>query len=267
MLIEAVDSFVSSVDFISSLLLKNQSLKNHPANVSNLEEEEFEFKNEFQDSFSNKSVVMISTISSHQQPKMVEILDEELTRIPLHHNPAPFKVISTIIPSDNLFDSLNTNVFIPNKSTAFVPATSGPLIHIPNYIKYLVSKSGDGKFFKRLGSDKIRSYNASLVIDCSSLTFGEVNRSHSLWTIFSILRNISNMQLPCVDIWVACEHVLRVVTGISSADLWDSSIIAAVYQSLQKPVSSADLWDSSIIAAVYQSLQKPVLNSALAECV
>ena len=135
------------------------------------------------------------------------------------------------------------SLFVPNKSTAFVASTSGTSIHMANYIKYVVSKTGDGKFFKKLGSEKIRSYNASIVIDCSSIAFSETNRVHSLITIFTMLRNLSNMQLPCIDLWVASSQIIRVATGISSMDLWESNIVAALYQALLSPCQNTCLPD------------------------
>ena len=107
----------------------------------------------------------------------------------------------------------------------------------------MVNKTGDGKFFKKLGSGKIRSYNASVVIDCSSIAFSETNRAHSLVTIFSILRNLSNMQLPCIDLWVASSHIIRIATGISSQDLWENNIVGALYHSLLSPCQNTCLPD------------------------
>ena len=112
----------------------------------------------------------------------------------------------------------------------------------------MVSKTGDGKFFKKLGSEKIRSYNASVVIDCSSIAFSETNRIHSLITIFSVLRNLSNMQLPCIDLWVASSQIIRIATGILSTDLWESNIVAALYQSLLSPCQNTCLPDCLLYA-------------------
>ena len=183
-----------------------------------------------------------------------------------YYHPARIRILP-----DNLFDALSISLFVPNKSTAYVPSTSGTSIHIANYIKYLVSKTGDGKFFKKLGSEKIRSYNASLVIDCSSLAFSETNRVHSLVTVFSILRNLSNMQLPCVDIWVATDEIIRVATGLTSMDVWENNIVASLYQSLLTPSRNTCLADCIRYAACtcnarsFQSVMLVLTNGVLCD--
>lgn len=193
---------------------------------------------------SNKSVILINTIASTEAIKPVEILDENLLVYPKKFNNSTLlQKMNGVIQGDNLFEALSASLFVPNKSTAYVASTSGTSIHMANYIKYVVSKSGDGKLFKKLGSEKIRSYNASIVIDCSSLAFSEVNRVHSLITIFSIIRNLSNMQLPCIDLWVASRDITRIATGISSLDLWEGNILAALYGSLLFPSPNTCLPD------------------------
>ena len=79
------------------------------------------------------------------------------------------------------------------------------------------------------------------MIDCSSLEFSETNRPHSLVTVFTLLRNLSNLQLPCVDIWVATNVVTRVATGVASVDLWETPVIAAVLEAIQHPVPNTAL--------------------------
>ena len=49
------------------------------------------------------------------------------------------------------------------------------------------------------------------------------------------------MQLPCIDVWVATKDVIRVATGISSMDLWESNIVAALYESLLSPCQNTCL--------------------------
>ena len=192
----------------------------------------------------NKSIVALNTIASPKAAATVDVLDGDLSICPKSIlSSTGLKKLNGVIQGENLFDAMNNSLFVPNKSTAFVASTSGTSIHMANYIKYVVSKTGDGKFFKKLGSEKIRSYNASVVIDCSSIAFSETNRIHSLITIFSVLRNLSNMQLPCIDLWVASQGITRVATGVSSMDLWESNIVAALYQSLLSPYQNTCLPD------------------------
>ncbi|CBK22809.2 uncharacterized protein [Blastocystis hominis] len=192
----------------------------------------------------NQSLVAINTLSSIKPVRMVDLSEDQLLTNPKKNpNSTVINAISKFIQGENLFDAMNTSLFIPNKSAAFVASTSGTSIHMANYIKYVASKTGDGKFFKKLGGEKIRSYNASIVIDCSSIAFSETNRVHSLYTIFTILRNLSNMQLPCIDLWVASSQIIRIATGILSMDLWESNIVAALYEYLLSPCQNTCLPD------------------------
>ena len=218
----------------------------------------------------NKSMVSINIISSTKPVKMVDISDENLLDYPKSiSDTSVLRKLNGVIQGENLFDAMSISLFIPNKSTAYVAATSGTSIHMANYIKYLVSKTGDGKFFKKLGSEKIRSYNASIVIDCSSIAFSDTNRVHSLITIFTIIRNLSNMQLPCIDVWVASRDIIRVATGISSMDLWESNVIAALYESLSYPCQNTCLPDciryacSTCNARSFQSVMMILTNGVL----
>ena len=192
---------------------------------------------------SNKSVTFQCIITSEQNAKFVEILDADLTVTPSMSTSLTLNDLNVLISADNLFDALSSNLFVPNKSTGYVASTSGTSIHIANYIKYIVSKAGDGKLFKKLGSDKVRSYCASIVIDCSSLAFSYINRVHSLLTVLSLLRNISNLQLPCVDIWVAGSTVTRICTGSPSGDLWESNVILSLLSTLHSPCHNTTLPD------------------------
>ena len=220
----------------------------------------------------NKSLVSINTISSTKSARMVDISDENLLVCPKSiGDTTVLTKLNGAIQGENLFDAMSISLFVPNKSTAFVASTSGTSIHMANYIKYVVSKTGDGKFFKKLGSEKIRSYNASIVIDCSSIAFSETNRVHSLITIFTILRNLSNMQLPCIDLWVASKGITRVATGLSSMDLWESNIVAALYQSLLSPCQNTCLPDCiryaccTCNARSFQSIMMVLTNGVLCD--
>ena len=192
---------------------------------------------------SNQSATFQCIITSEQNAKSVEVLDADLTVTPSLQTTLTLNNLNVLISADNLFDALSSNLFVPNKSTGYIASTSGTSIHIANYIKYIVSKAGDGKLFKKLGSDKVRSYCASVVIDCSSLAFGHINRTHSLLTVLSLLRNISNLQLPCVDIWVAGPTVTRICTGSPSGDLWEPNVIFSLLAALRSPCHNTTLPD------------------------
>ena len=245
-LVKTVEDLVKSVDFLSSCILSkmpaSKQVGGEPVNAgsgnmtvppvlnTNLE--------------SPQSAVLVSTITAIKKATPVDIRDADLNYVPMIKGGEGFiRGMSGCVKPDNYFDSLNLSIFVPNKASSFVAATSGTSIIIAKYIKYLVTKSGDGKFFKKLGSAKTRFYNCGFVIDCSSLAFSETNRAHSLITLFTLLRNISNLQLPCVDIWVATDQVIRVATGVPSADLWETPVIAAVLEAISQPVPNTVLQD------------------------
>ncbi|KAK8821700.1 hypothetical protein WA556_002147 [Blastocystis sp. ATCC 50177/Nand II] len=245
-LVKTVEDMVRSVDFLSSCILSkkptSKQVGGEPVNAgsgnmtvppvlnTNLE--------------SPQSAVLVSTITAIKKATPVDIRDADLSYVPMIKGEEGFiRGMSGCVKRDNYFDSLSLSIFVPNKASSFVAATSGTSIIIAKYIKYLVTKSGDGKFFKKLGSAKTRFYNCGFVIDCSSLAFSETNRAHSFITLFTLLRNISNLQLPCVDIWVATDQVVRVATGVPSADLWETPVIAAVLEAISQPVSNTVLQD------------------------
>ena len=245
-LVKTMEDLVKSVDFLSSCILSkkpaSKQVGGEPVNAgsgnmtvppvlnTNLE--------------SPQSAVLVSTITAIKKATPVDIRDADLNYVPMIKGGEGFiRGMSGCVKPDNYFDSLNLSIFVPNKASSFVAATSGTSIIIAKYIKYLVTKSGDGKFFKKLGSAKTRFYNCGFVIDCSSLAFSETNRAHSFITLFTLLRNISNLQLPCVDIWVATDRVVRVATGVPSADLWETPVIAAVLEAISQPVPNTVLQD------------------------
>ena len=246
-MIEKIDDILhNSGRIMADILFETEMTKmNTVAEVSQSEKWAQVFADDLKVSFEvEQSMVVINSISSSKSAMKVEISEEDLfTYQKPIVNKTVINKLSSVIQGENLFDSLSVSLFIPNKSTTFVASTSGTSIHMANYIKYVVSKTGDGKFFKKLGGEKIRSYNSSIVIDCSSIAFSETNRAHSLITIFTIIRNLSNMQLPCIDLWVASSRIIRIATGISSMDLWESNIVASLYEYLLSPCQNTCLPD------------------------
>ena len=244
MLIKTLGDMVTKSSTIASFVLSSEvgakPLKSDPVDAQS---GSLMVPSELNTAFeSTQSVVMVSTITAIKKASFVDIRDADLNYMPVVKGGENFiRGMNSHVKPDNYFDSLNLSFFVPNKASSFVAATSGTSIIIAKYIKYLVTKSGDGKFFKKLGSAKTRYYNCGFVIDCSSLAFSETNRPHSLVTIFTLLRNLSNLQLPCVDIWVATNVVTRVATGVASVDLWETPVIAAVLEAIQHPVSNTAL--------------------------
>ena len=246
-IIERIDDiFNNSGRLIADVLFETQMIKmNSVTEVSQSTKWAQAFADDLKVTFEvEQSMVAINTISSTKSVRMEEISEEDLfTYQKPIDNKTVINKLSSVIQGENLFDAMSSYLFVPNKSTAFVASTSGTSIHMANYIKYVVSKTGDGKFFKKLGGEKIRSYNASIVIDCSSIAFSETNRVHSLITIFTFLRNLSNLQLPCIDLWVASSQIIRIATGITSMDLWENNFVAALYEYLLSPCQNTCLPD------------------------
>ncbi|KAK8832630.1 hypothetical protein WA577_004889 [Blastocystis sp. JDR] len=245
-LVKTMEDMVKSVDFLSSCILSkkpaSKQVGGEPLNAGSGNMTVPPVLNTSLES--PQSAVLVSTITAIKKATPVDIRDADLNYVPMIKGGEGFiRGMSGCVKPDNYFDSLNLSIFVPNKASSFVAATSGTSIIIAKYIKYLVTKSGDGKFFKKLGSAKMRFYNCGFVIDCSSLAFSETNRAHSFITLFTLLRNISNLQLPCVDIWVATNQVVRVATGVPSADLWETPVIAAVLEAISQPVPNTVLQD------------------------
>ena len=200
----------------------------------------------------NKSLVSINTITSTKPVQLVELLEENLMEYPQPiSDSVVLKKLNGLIQGENLFDALDESLFVPNE----------------------LSMSGNHGYPKMKKNSKrlTHCYNASVVIDCSCVAFSETNRIHSLITIFSVLRNLSNMQLPCIDLWVASSQILRVATGISSMDLWESNIVAALYQSLLSPCQNTCLPDCiryaccTCNARSFQSIMMVLTNGVLCD--
>lgn len=81
----------------------------------------------------------------------------------------------------------------------------------------------------------------SIVIDCSSRAFSLLNRQHALFTVFSVLRNLSTMGIACADVWLAHEQTTRVATGISADQLWTNSILDPIYEASLNPYSPTSI--------------------------
>ncbi|KAK8822399.1 hypothetical protein WA577_005562 [Blastocystis sp. JDR] len=244
-LVKTVEDLVKSVDFLSSCILSkkpaSKQVGGEPVNAGNGNMTVPPVLNTNLES--PQSAVLVSTITAIKKATPVDIRDADLNYVPMIKGGEGFiRGMSGCVKPDNYFDSLDSS-FFPALYRPTVYSGTGLRLDIAKYIKYLVTKSGDGKFFKKLGSAKTRFYNCGFVIDCSSLAFSETNRAHSLITLFTLLRNISNLQLPCVDIWVATDRVVRVATGVPSADLWETPVIAAVLEAISQPVPNTVLQD------------------------
>ena len=255
MIIEDINSFLnSSKTMILNLFFHTQTLK---MNESSTVISTIDFARDLLDDLSvefkiNKSVVFISTIAKAKSTKIVNVSNDDLLKYPESINDnTVYRKLNAVIQGENLFDALSTSLFVENELTFCYDH------------KYPLFKNGSRKY--------IRSYNACIVIDCSSIAFSETNRVHSLITIFTIIRNLSNLQLPCVDVWVASSKIIRIATGISSMDLWESNIVAILYESLLSPCQNTCLPDCirfaccTCIARSFQSVMMILTNGVLCD--
>ena len=275
MIIENIEDILNSTDNkLQNVFFNTQEVKmNVVSNISSSSNYARELKEDLKVVFKvNKSVVQINAISIKKPYKLVDISDEQLNIRPVWNNDrAVLNMLNSCIHEANLYDALTSSLFVPSKSAAYIPSTSGPSIHIANYVNIVVNHTGDNKIFKKLRSEKTRGYSASIVIDCSSIAFSETNRAHSLITIFSILRNLSNMQLPCIDLWVASSQIIRIATGVSSMEVWENSIVATVYQHLLIPCQNTCLPDciryasSTCHARSFKSVMMVLTNGVLCD--
>ena len=192
----------------------------------------------------NKAMISFSTITSSKPSRKIDILDENLC---IHPKPVNddtvLNKLNEVIQGQNLFEAMSISAFAPDMSTESVASISGTLINLEKYIKFMVNKKGNGKIFQKVDNERKVGNAASIVIDCSSIAFSETNRVHSLLTIFSVIRNLSNMQLPCVDLWVASSKIICIATGMPSVDLWENNIVGILYESLLSPCQNTCLPD------------------------
>ncbi|KAK8813344.1 hypothetical protein WA158_002936 [Blastocystis sp. Blastoise] len=144
-------------------------------------------------------------------------------------------LVNSKIHSNDLFESLNM-LFPPNKPTKYIPSTTGNIINFKEFINYIISGISNGKLFKKKSGNKVRDYSVSIVIDCTTNTFSNVNRSHSLFTLLRLLKGIETLELQNIDIWVCRNQPIKIATGISSDTVLSNNIIGLILYETMKPV-------------------------------
>ena len=147
--------------------------------------------------------------------------------------------IKSPIPSNNLVDALYTTLLSPPIPSHVVYASEGRSVSFLRHHQSLASSTRD---FFNWCIPTIRPRSAvSIVIDCSSRAFSLLNRQHALFTVFSVLRNLSTMGIACADVWLAHKQTTRVATGISADQLWTNSILDPIYEASLNPYSPTSI--------------------------
>ena len=143
------------------------------------------------------------------------------------------------ILSNNLVDALYATLISPPIPSHVVYASNGRSV---SYSRYHQSLDDSTVNYFNWSIPTIRPRSAvSIVIDCSSRAFSLLNRQHALFTVFSVLRNLSTMDIACVDVWLAHKLTTRVATGISADQLWTNNILDPIYEASLKPCSPTSI--------------------------
>ena len=139
-----------------------------------------------------------------------------------------------LVEGNCITDALRNAFFPPN---AFAPSTAalGRYLDYSSYARFVTHHSPKGQVYL---ASKLTAcaYSCSVVVDCSALAFCPDNTKHSLQTLFTLLSSVASLQLPSVDLWVASDRVLRVATGVSSEEVWTSTVLWTLYHALSRPV-------------------------------
>ena len=104
--------------------------------------------------------VVLSTNISGSSVKLPDVDSKSLTMLPPISKEVDdfLKALSNVNNEHDLFDSMATGLFIPNKPTSYIASTSGSTIHLRNFINFIITGTGNGKIFKKKAGNKIRNY-------------------------------------------------------------------------------------------------------------
>lgn len=166
----------------------------------------------------------------------ISVNDEDLHYQPSISNDSElFNKISSSLQTHSLTTALSTSLFHPSLMDSSSLSTTGSVIHLPSYIRYLSSPTSSPKVFKMITYGTQSTIGCSIVIDCSVLAFGSVNAQHSLHTVFALLQAISHLDIPFVDVWIANQSVIPIITGASPSDVWSDDVVNALWGYLNQP--------------------------------
>ena len=191
-----------------------------------------------EDKIEKKGFVILQDIPKGDNKTLVSVNDTDLEKLPTDGVKELFDKMAQHIDKTVLYESMNTSVLPPNKPTKWVASTTGTTIHLRNYMKFLITKTGDGKFFKRKIGGKVSAYSVAIVIDRTTTAFNYLNARHTLDTILVLVSVFSEIQVSAVDIWVASDKIIRIITGGQSCDIWSEQVITNLMYALLTPVKN-----------------------------
>ncbi|KAK8789876.1 hypothetical protein WA158_006656 [Blastocystis sp. Blastoise] len=166
------------------------------------------------------------------------VAQTDLEHVPNGGNKLILNQMSSIISKELIYDSMNNSIIPPNKATSWIASVTGTSIHLRNYINFLITKTGNGKLFKKKSGGKIRAYSISIIIDCKCSSFNILNIRHSIHTILLFIRCLSELSVSAVDIWIAKDKCYCIGTGLQSYEIWTYTILSSLFQHFSSPTPS-----------------------------
>ena len=170
--------------------------------------------------------------SSGSMPTVTESLPLRFT--PVTQIDRSIACFERLVEGNCITDALRNVFFPPN---AFAPSTAalGRYLDYSSYTRFITHHSPKGQVYL---ASKLTAcaYSCSVVVDCSALAFCPDNSRHSLQTLLTLLSSVASLRLSSVDLWVASDRVQRVATGVSSEEVWTSTVLWTLYHALSRPV-------------------------------
>ncbi|KAK8809840.1 hypothetical protein WA158_000783 [Blastocystis sp. Blastoise] len=186
------------------------------------------------DNVEQKEYIVVHANRSGGQCSLPSIDDSMLQKTPSGGSKELLNELSEIISKNMIYEPLSANVIIENKATAWIASTTGTSIHLKNYIQFLLTKTGNGKLFKKKSGGKIRAYTVSVIIDCKSSSFNLLNIRHSVETILLFIRCLAELFVSSVDIWISNgDKSICIGTGLQTYDIWTESTLTAFFLNIQ----------------------------------
>ena len=186
-----------------------------------------------------KSMARVYRMEVQRRETLPVVAKGDINIKPVHQDVDIVASIDRMIPSGNLVDAFCNTLFSTSIPAQVIYASEGRSVSYSRYLQFI---SDSRVPFFSLSVPSIQTCCAvSIVVDCSFRSFSLLNRQHALFTVFSVLRNLSAMDISCADVWLANEQTTRVATGISVDELWSNDILDPIYEASLHPFNSTAL--------------------------
>ena len=180
-----------------------------------------------------KSMARVNQLGTQNEVNLPAVVERDTFIKPLEQQQDLLSSLNSQIPSTNLVDAFSKTMLSTSSPAHVIYSSKGINVSYSRYNQQFDSSKVD---FFEWNIPSISSRCAvSIVVDCSSRSFSLLNRKHALFTVFSVLRNLSTMDISCADVWLAQEKTVRVATGISGKQLWSNNIVDPIYLASLKP--------------------------------